>query len=78
MVGRVAVVFLAVVITFLSTATWAWDELIGTPRPKVIEWLARLHWYGFVMIGMSVLIYLIGEAAYCPTVDGIIVAIDVE
>jgi hypothetical protein len=66
LVLRGAVVLTALAVLFLSSLTWLWDEFIptNTPRPKIIEYLGKLHWYGVALLGMFVLTYLIGEAAY--------------
>lgn len=64
LVWRRAVVLTALSVLFLSSITWLWDEFIRTPRPRIVEWIAILHWYGFVIAGMVAMTYLVGEAAY--------------
>jgi hypothetical protein len=64
LVWRRAVVLTALLVLFLSSVTWLWDEVIGTARPRIVDLIARLHWYGFVIAGLVVMIYLLGDAAY--------------
>lgn len=54
---------------FLSSASWAWDEFIepqrqGLPRPKVIQLMQYVPWYGWLIIGLTVLTIVIGEHAF--------------
>jgi hypothetical protein len=57
------------VTAFVSTAAFYWDEIAaplipGVERPKVIEAILWLPWYGWSLIGLVILIALIGEHAF--------------
>jgi hypothetical protein len=56
-------------IAFLSTASWLWDETIqalhaNLERPKLIQVLRWVPWYGWCIAGLLLLIWSTGEHAY--------------
>src|ERR1039457_4578857 len=58
-----------IVVTFLSTASWIWDESVqpslnSLERPKLIELLHHLPWYAWVILLLILFIWQIGEHAY--------------
>jgi hypothetical protein len=62
---RKVVVLTALVILFLSSASWLWDEVYSPlQRPRLIEALHWFPWYVWVIVGFVVLIGFIGEHAY--------------
>jgi hypothetical protein len=64
---RRPIVILAVVVLFLSTADWLWDELLSPlnwERPKLLNILGWLPWYGWTITGLLIVVFLIHDHAY--------------
>jgi hypothetical protein len=62
---RRSVALVALLVLFLSSASWLWDELFPTSaRPRLVEVLRWFHWYVLVIFGLLLLIVFIGEHAY--------------
>jgi hypothetical protein len=65
---RKPIVFLAIAITFASTADWLWDEVVEpffhVQRPKLLDLLRWLPWYEWVIIGLILMVILVGEHAF--------------
>ncbi|MGB0040887.1 MAG: hypothetical protein WCC32_13695 [Terriglobales bacterium] len=61
---------LAVIVIFLSNASWMWDEFVqplrqsGLERPRVIEVLHHVPWHGWVILGLFFLLWSFVEHAY--------------
>lgn len=67
---RRPVVLLSVALTVVSSATFVWDEIVapllpaGSDRRRVLDAVFLLPWYGWIIVYLMILIFLIVEHAY--------------